>query len=431
MSAKQQNVASTHVDIAIVGGGFVGTTLAIMLARAYPQWAVALIEAKPQATTQDFSAASPLDARATVISAGSMEILAALGLWKKLATTATAIGQIHVSDRGYSAGSLIDAAQHQQSALGYVVENQALGDILGEQLSALPNIQALRDTRVDKLLAVGGGSTLTLSPAKHEPWLLHARLTVIAEGGDSSLRNALGIAVTRQDYQQTALIATVAFSHPHQGVAYERFTEQGPLAVLPLGGAGGKHGALVWTLPNQALEQMLAHSDDELLSQLQEHFGYRLGKFTAIGQRHHYPLALVEAEEQIRSGIVLVGNAAHYLHPVAGQGFNLAVRDLTALVAALFQAENHKQNIGSLHTLQDYMQRQRMDQLLTIGLSDRLIKYFSNRSLPLVTLRHLGFLSLALFPPLREHFVLQTMGLLSPAQPWLAEQTGVSGENVE
>lgn len=410
-----------QVDIAIVGGGMVGASLALLLAEAQPDWRIALVEARVLAdsasdtashTTDSHTTDSPSaeDARSTALAYGSAEILDQLGLWAAIAPRATAIQQVHVSDRGHLAGSLIDAVQEQVPALGYVVANAHLGRQLALGLKARPNICVYSPARVTHCQTQASGMVLELESPRG-PLALSARLTAIADGGDSPLRRQLGIATQVRDYQQTAIIANVSFSEPHGGVAYERFTADGPLALLPLGESpGGRRAALVWTLPQAQAEAMAEAPEAEFLAQLQSRFGFRLGRLTGVGQRQAYPLQLLLAEEQIRSGLVLVGNAAHFLHPVAGQGFNLALRDCVALTHSLSQAAAEGKSPGDLSVLSRYLEAQTLDQQLTVGFSDRLVRLFSSSSLPLVALRHLGLISLELAPPLKKLLTRQTLG---------------------
>ena len=196
------------------------------------------------------------------------------------------------------------------------------------------------------------------------------------------------------------------------GVAYERFTEQGPMALLPLGESDqASRCALVWTLPSEQLEATLALSDDELLALLQTRFGYRLGRFCRIGKRQSYSLQLQMISEQVRSSLVVLGNAAHYLHPVAGQGFNLALRDCVALTDTLQDASKRSQSLGDLSVLQSYLSKQQNDQDLTVNFSDQIVKVFSSQKLPKQLFRSAGFLALALFPEAKQFLAKQTMGV--------------------
>ncbi len=397
-----------NFDIAIIGGGMVGASLALLLASQKPEWKIALLEAKLFSDADQYQ--SNFDARSTAISQGSVEILRELGVWEKLAQHATSISQVHVSDAGHFMGGLIDASTYDLDAVGYVIPNAWIGRVLFAQLKTQNNIYLMTSVRVEKLIPLQHGAQLVVQSA-HETFELNCKLSVVADGGDSPLRKSLGIDSHIKDYDQTALIANVAYSEPHKGVAYERFTAQGPLALLPLGdSASAKESALVLTLPRDQASDIVALNDDEFLQHLQQRFGNRLGKFLRVSHRHTYELKLVTASEQIRSHIVLVGNAAHFLHPVAGQGFNLSLRDCICLVDALIQGEVAGKQLGELSALQDYLDRQQLDQILTIEFSDKLVRLFSSSSLPLIALRHLGFVGLDLMPGVKSQFASQTMG---------------------
>lgn len=397
-------------DIAIIGGGMVGASLALLLAEQKPDWQIALLEAQPFAEIDQTHFQPSFDSRSTAIAQGSVDILRELGVWEHLAKHATAISQVHVSDAGHFMGGLIDADTYNLDAVGYVIPNAWIGRVLLAQLQTKTNIHLFAPVRVEKLIPQQAGAHLMVKSGD-DIFTLTTKLAVVADGGDSPLRKSLGIDSNIKDYSQTALIANIAYSEAHKGVAYERFTSQGPLALLPLGeSASAKESALVLTLPRDQAADILALNDDDFLQHLQIRFGNRLGKFTRVSQRHAYELKLITASEQIRSHIVLVGNAAHFLHPVAGQGFNLSLRDCVCLVDALIQGDAAGKHMGELSVLQDYLNRQALDQTLTIEFSDKLVRLFSSASLPLIALRHLGFVGLDLLPAVKSHFAAQTMG---------------------
>jgi 2-octaprenylphenol hydroxylase len=403
-------MTTTNYDIAIIGGGMVGASLALLINQQKPDWQIALLEAQPFADEGQAQYQPSFDARSTAIAQGSVEILRELGVWENVVQHATAISQVHVSDAGHFMGGLIDANTYDVDAVGYVIPNAWIGRVLLAQLHTKTNIHLFAPVRVEKLIPQQTGAQLIVKSSE-KVFELITKLAVVADGGDSPLRKSLGIDSNSKDYGQTALIANIAYSEAHQGVAYERFTAQGPLALLPLGeSANAKESALVLTLPRDQAAEIIALSDEAFLQHVQTRFGYRLGTFTHVSQRYAYELKLITASEQIRSHIVLVGNAAHFLHPVAGQGFNLSLRDCVCLVDALIQGEASGKKIGELSVLQDYLDRQALDQTLTIEFSDKLVRLFSSSSLPLIALRHLGFLGLDLLPAVKTQFAAQTMG---------------------
>jgi 2-octaprenylphenol hydroxylase len=413
-------------DIAIIGGGMVGTSLASLLAASQPQLRIALIEAQPFAQADELHFQPSFDARSTALSYGSAKVLRELGLWQTLQQHITPITQVHVSDRGHFLGGVIDAAENNLDAVGYVVENAWLGKVLLAQVQAQKNIQCFAASVVTGLTPQQDGALLSVTSNKQDFYLKTA-LAVVADGGDSPLRRALGIGTQTRAYGQTAIITNVEFSEPHQGIAYERFTDQGPLALLPLGeSVHAQQSALVWTLPSSQADDILALSDADFLAQLQQRFGFRVGHFKRVAARYAYPLQLVLAEEQIRSHLVLLGNAAHFLHPVAGQGFNLALRDCVCLVETLREAISQQKNPGDLAVLQNYLHKQTLDQQITVEFSDKLVRLFSSDYLPFIALRHLGLLSLESIPFIKQQFVAQTMGTAGRQFRWKLDETNAA-----
>lgn len=388
----------SRVQLAIVGGGLVGASLALALqagARARG-WKIVLVE--PFAPGDAWQPS--YDARSSAISYGSRQIFERLGLWPALAERAEAITQIQVSDRGRFGATRLSAADEGVPALGYVLENAWMGHCLWRALD--PEVVEWRcPAEVTRMEALGDGYRLHLADASS----LDCDLAVLADGGRSGLREQLGIAVRHTPYEQCALIANISPAEPHGGQAFERFTEQGPLALLPL---PERRCALVWTRPPVDAERLRALPEREFLDELQQAFGYRLGSLRQVGARHVYPLALVEAAEQVRPHLVILGNAAHSLHPVAGQGFNLSLRDAQALAETLLADDCA---VGDFAALQRYLQRQQQDQALTVGFSDRVTRLFGRGEPLLVAGRTLGLLGLDLLPPAKRWFARQAMGL--------------------
>lgn len=413
LTSKDMNDSTTinretiDTDIAIIGGGMVGAAQAALLAQTNPQWRIRLIEAFPMPQGKP-SFQPSFDDRSTAIAQGSVMLLRQLGIWPQLQQHGTPIDQVHVSDKGHFGGALIDRREQHVEALGYVVPNAWIGRVLIAHLHQLTNVEIVAPATVEQLLPRVDGAKLQLRRGDQSV-AITAQLAIIADGAQSPLRESLGIDCQQQSYEQTAIIANIGLQQSHQGVAYERFTDQGPMALLPLGESlQGRTSALVWTQPKAAAEDLLTLSDEHFLHQLQQRFGYRLGRFIGVGKRDSYPLSLSVAKEQIRSSLVVMGNAAHFLHPVAGQGFNLALRDCAALATSLMEAGDAP--LGALSRLNRYMELQRMDQQATIHFSDQLTKLFSTASLPQAALRALGFVGLECVPPAKHWFTRQTMG---------------------
>lgn len=385
--------------IAIVGGGLVGASLALALQQGGARergWQISLIE--PHAPGDGFQPS--YDARCSALAWGTRLIYERLGLWPAIAERAEPIRRIHVSERGRLAAVHLEAAEEGVPALGYVVENAWLGHCLWQALHR-DSLDWRCPARVADARAIAGGYRLTLDDGSP----LDCELLVLADGGRSDLRERLGIHVRRTPYGQTALIANVTPSQAHGGEAFERFTSDGPMALLPL---ADDRCALVWTRPDADAARLLALDERAFLAELQEAFGYRLGAFVRLGARYSYPLTLLEAAEQVRSHLVVIGNAAHGLHPIAGQGYNLSLRDVMALAETLLQDEAP---LGELASLQRYLESQRLDQTLTVGFSDRVTRLFSTARAPLAQARSLGLLALELWPAGKRWFARQAMGL--------------------
>ena len=388
----------SRVNLAIIGGGLVGASLALALQAGAKArgWKIVLIEPFAPGDTYQPS----YDARSSALSFGARQIYERLGLWQDIARRAEPIRQILVSDRGRFGAARLSAIEEGVPALGYVAENAWLGQCLWRGLDE--SVVSWRvPAEVKHMQALADGYRLTLDDETE----LECDLAVLADGGRSSLREQLGIGVRQRPYNQSALIANITPSEAHCGQAFERFTDEGPMALLPL---PENRCALVWTRTGKDVERLAALDDRAFLSELQNVFGYRLGTLRQVGARHVYPLNLIEAEEQVRSHLVVLGNAAHSLHPIAGQGFNLSLRDAHALAEALLASDKLP---GDLPTLLAYRERQRLDQQMTVGFSDQVTRLFGSTQPLVATGRNLGLLGLDLLPGAKRWFARQAMGL--------------------
>lgn len=385
-------------SLAIIGGGLVGASLALALqdgARARG-WRIHLIE--PFEPGHEYQPS--YDARSTALSYGTRLIYQRLGLWEHIAERVEPILRIHVSERGSFGAARLDCAREGVEALGYVVENAWIGHCLWQALDDQVVIRHC-PAEVERLEPGATGYRLSFTDGQQ----LECDLTVLADGGRSGLREQLGIQVSRRPYGQTALIANITPGKPHGGLAFERFTEDGPMALLPL---QDDRCALVWTRSQADAARLAQAHEAVFLGELQEAFGYRLGALQQVGARHLYPLTLIEAEEQVRSGLVVLGNAAHSLHPIAGQGYNLSLRDVEALSVALLRSDAA---LGDLAVLQEYARRQRFDQRVTVGFSDQVTRLFGDSGRLVAAGRNLGLLGLDLMPAAKRWFARQAMGL--------------------
>jgi 2-octaprenyl-6-methoxyphenol hydroxylase len=387
-------------DILIVGGGLVGASLVRALQGRGLR--IAVVEAVQFETRSE----SGYDDRAIALAHGTQRIFESLGLWDDLVMEATPIHRIHVSDRGHCGFTHMDRAEEGLSALGYVVPARILGQVLGE-LARLPEgvdfycPATLTDLNIET-------ERVTASLLRDdETLLLAARLVVAADGSGSAVRERLGIPVIERDYGQSAVIANITPQLPHRHVAYERFTDTGPMAVLPM---TVDRCALVWTIDSRETGEILGLSDEEFLSRLQERFGYRLGRFERVGRRHAYPLRLVKAQESIRHRLALVGNAAHTLHPIAGQGFNLGVRDIAVLAEVLVDALAEGHDPGELAVLNRYDTWRHADHQRVTAFTDALARLFTLPVPAFGMVRGAGMLALDLLPPAKRLLTRVTMG---------------------
>jgi len=405
-----------NVDIVIAGGGMVGVSLALQLDALLPSdISILLVEgfSLPDPEASDATEYHPsFDARSTALSYSSRLIYERMQVWDALQSWLCPIESIHVSSRGRFGSAVMRAQEYDWPALGYVVENAWLGQSLLQALYRRDRVQVCSPAKVIAVEASEVGVRLGLDGPLPQ---LNAGLLLVADGSDSGLREQLGVAVSEKSYDQHALVANVSFAEPHGGCAYERFTSDGPLALLPLLPADDANRCgLVWTLPPAEAQQLLACPQDEFLQALQTRFGYRLGRLQQVGERYTYGLALLQANEQVRQGVVVMGNAAHALHPVAGQGFNLALRDVAELGRVLCEGLAAGLPVGDLDMLQRYQQRQSADQYKTIQLSDRLPGLFMHQD-PLLGLgRDLALSGLDILPGLKREFVRHAAGVAGP-----------------
>ncbi len=382
-------------DVAIAGGGMVGLSLAAALA----ELPLDVVVIEPVAAAAE--AQPSFDSRTTALSSGSRRVLEGVGIWRGIAGEATPIGRIHVSEQGAFGTACLTAAEQGVAALGYTIENRLLGRALRERVAAVQRLN-LCPSRVSEVQP-GEEAVLLRTDAGDS---FAARLVVAADGAQSAVRQALGIGARVSDYGQHAIVAHVDTARFHDYTAYERFTPTGPIAVLPI--AGGR-SAIVWTLAPDAARRVLALEDDAFIAQLQEAFGLRLGRFTRVGSRQSYPLALTKSERLTAPRAVILGNAAQALHPVAGQGFNLALRDVAMLAELL--ADSGGGDPGAAALLDRYAAWRAPDREAVIRFTDSLVRGFGMPLAPLRRLRGSGLLLFDLLRPVKHEFARRTMGL--------------------
>ena len=386
----------------------VGISLALLLAQQQSDWKVLLLEAQAYDNSDNHSNHPSFDSRSTALSWSSRKIFQAAGLWSELESHTSAIKNIHVSDRGHIGLTRISADEAGVDALGYVIENRWIGNVLLKKFTATA-VEIMAPERVAKITPLKSGVRLNLEKSGEA---IETSLLVIADGANSQTAQKLGIHSDKKPYGQQGIIANIALQDAHNGVAYERFTDQGPMAMLPLPDFDGSpRCALVWTQPPERAAELMTATDKDFLQALQESFGYRMGMVEKVGERVAYPLALTTASEQVRRNIVVLGNAAHSLHPVAGQGFNLSLRDVATLADVLGKAKSAGTDFSSLETLERYQQQQLADQQNTLMFSDNLPKLFAQASSVVALGRNSGLVMMDLLPSLRSRFAKFGMGM--------------------
>jgi 2-octaprenyl-6-methoxyphenol hydroxylase len=380
---------SARFDVAIVGGGMVGASLAAALAPL--GLTVALIEAVPH----DAAAQPSFDERTTALSNGSRRILDAIGVWSAIAAVAAPIARIHVSDQGRFGCARIDARDQGLAAMGYVVPNRALGAALWGRLQGCRTLRTFCPSEVSRVSPGESSVGIEISGAATGATAIEARLIVAADGVHSAVRQAFGIAADSRDYGQTAIITTVLPQRFHDHVAYERFTENGPLALLPL--ADGRC-TLVLTVSADLAPAAMGWSDEQFLREVQRRFGFRLGRFLKVGRRYAYPLSLTRARSTSAPRCALVGNAAQALHPVAGMGFNLGLRDVACLAELLADAGSEA-DAGDTALLEAYSDWRFADRRAIVAFTDGLVRVFASPLGAVRRLRNLALLTFDLLPP--------------------------------
>jgi len=396
-------------DILIAGGGMVGATLACALAGNGAR--IALLEAVPPAAGGQPS----YDDRGLSLSLSSIRILDAVGIWPDLGAAGTPIRHIHVSDRGHFGFVRLHASELGLDAFGCVVVAREFGRVLNQRITTLPDVDFLCPVQIGAVAVNSAHVSLDL---KHEGEArrVSGRLLVAADGAHSGIASQLGIMNRVKDYGQTAIVANVTPQRHLPNTAFERFTDTGPVALLPL---SEERYVMVYCVKTSERDACMELGGEAFRERLQQRFGRRLGRIIKVGARKSYPLQLVEPERQVHERIVLLGNSAHTIHPNGAQGLNLCLRDLAGLVERLIPALAAGGDPGASALLSDYLAERLPDQRRIIGFSDRLAELFGNQ-LPLrVAARDAGMLLTDLIPALKRDFARMAMGV-GPRQPGMA-----------
>ncbi len=395
-------IQRTDYDIIIVGGGMVGTSLALALQPL--DLRIAVIEAVARGAEQQPS----FDDRSTALSRSTQRMFEAIGLWPDIVAAATPIRNIHVSDKGRFGFAHIDAEEQRVEALGYVVINRVLGQVLQQAMAEADNVDFMCPARITAVWTGEESATATLVEASGSRDVT-GRLLVAADGANSAVRDMIGISARRVDYEQWAVIGNLLPEQAPANRAFERFTEDGPIAMLPV---ADNRAAFVWIQAPDGAREMLELGDTAFVERLQTAFGNRLGRFSRVGKRAAYPLALTKANSLIARRSVVVGNAAHGLHPVAAQGFNLGLRDVAALCDCIADAKSSGSlDPGSPSVLEFYAEWRKADQSKVLRFTDGLVNLFADSRPPVRALRNAAMIGFDLVPGVRRLFAKHTMGL--------------------
>ena len=400
----------TVQKVIIVGGGMVGLSLALMLAKQ--NIAVQLLEAIRYPNYEDDQLApyhSSFDARNTALSRRSVMIYQQLGLWDALQQHATPILQVHITEQGSFGKARLVAEQEKVESFGQVIENAWLGRVLLTQVRQQALIELIDGVEVTSLEQ--DQQQVTIRALRDQETLeLQTQLLIAADGRDSFCRQAIGVGVDVHDYDQVAIVTAVQTSKPHNHVGFERFSALGPLALLPLPGEFRR--SVVWPVKKGTEAEWLGEENDQhFLDALQQTYGDRAGKFEKTGKRFSYPLSQVLAHKQAVGRVVLMGNAAHTIHPVAGQGFNLCLRDADVLVRFLTQHLTQSDDIGDPENLLAYEQSRLKDQQRVIKFCDSVVRGFSNQNPVLKLLRNTGLVAFDVVPGIKPLVANYAMGL--------------------
>lgn len=397
-------------QVIIVGGGMVGLSLSLMLAKA--NIAVKLLEAVKYPNYDDQNVApyhSSFDARNTALSRRSVQIYQKLGLWDALQQHATPILQVHITEQGSFGKARLIAEQEKVESFGQVIENAWLGRVLLTQVRQQPLIELIDGVQVTALTQ--NAEQVHIEAKRGEEVLkLESKLLIAADGRDSFCRQAIGVGVDVHDYDQVAIVTTVQTSKPHEQVGFERFSALGPLALLPL--PGEYRRSVVWPVKKGTEDEWLGDENDQhFLNALQQTYGDRAGKFEKTGKRFSYPLSQVLAHKQAVGRVILMGNAAHTIHPVAGQGFNLCLRDADVLVRYLVNQLTASDDIGNPDNLLAYEQARLSDQQRVIKFCDTVVRGFSNQNPLLKLIRNTGLIAFDVIPGVKPLVANYAMGL--------------------
>jgi 2-octaprenyl-6-methoxyphenol hydroxylase len=388
-------------DVVIIGAGMVGASLACALAPSGLR--IGIIESVTLSNEQQ----SSYDDRGITLSPSSKRILERIDVWQQVQSSTTPIKKIHISEQGRFGFTHLDAAESGHSELGHVVVARSLGQALHKQMSTFENVNLICPAELKHFQQTDIGMNLEIAHSDHVE-TMSAGLLVGADGSRSLVRRLAEINTKENDFKQTAIVANVTTQKPNNATAYERFTKHGPVALLPI---DKNRSVLVFTVDKDNANYYLNMSDKEYIKVIEAEFGRRLGKIEQVGQRRSYPILFIEAVEQFQEQLILLGNAAHSIHPNAAQGFNLGLRDVAGLAECIFTGIEKGQATDDISILESYISLRAADQQRVMQFTNRLANSFYN-DLPLLSsARNMAMLLLDLIPDLKTSFVEKTMGI--------------------
>ncbi|MGF1641287.1 MAG: UbiH/UbiF/VisC/COQ6 family ubiquinone biosynthesis hydroxylase [Rhodospirillales bacterium] len=400
-----------RTDVLIVGGGLVGGTLACALGGAGLN--VVVIDAADPASVLG----AGFDGRASAIALSSRRLLERTGLWPRMRNEAAPMLDIRVSEGRSRLFLHYDHHDIGDEPFGHMVENRVFRTAVSQRLGELETVVVMAPARVADLARSASAVEARLADGRR----IVAPLAVAAEGRDSPTRDRAGIRLTRWSYRQTAIVCTVAHERPHHFVAHEHFLPAGPFAILPL---LGNRSSIVWTERTDLASAIMALDDAGFTQELARRFGDFLGRLEVIGPRWSYPLSLQFAEKAVALRLVLVGDALHGMHPIAGQGLNMGLRDVAALFDVLAEARDLGLDLGGADVLERYQRWRRFDNALMLAMTDGLNRLFSNNIWPLRLARDVGMAGVDRIPPLKKLFMRHAMGVVGELPSLMREQPG-------
>lgn len=391
-------------DAIVLGGGLVGLSTATALGQA----GLSVIAVDRE--TPSLAAADPFDGRGSAIAWGSAQALRGIGLWAMLEPHAAPIDEIRVSDGESRLFLHYDHEQVGGDPLGYIIENRFTRRALYARLAALQTVTLLAPAQAVRVARASGGVEVGLADGR----TIRARLAIAADGRDSPTRTSAGIGVMRWSYHQTGIVCSITHEKPHRGMAHERFLPAGPFAVLPLPDSetGAHRSSIVWTERDELVPAMMALDDAQFAQEIAYRFGDSLGAIAVAGPRWAYPLSLLQADRYTDLRLALAGDAAHVMHPIAGQGFNLGLRDVAALAECVVDAHRLGLDIGGADVLERYARWRRFDTVALLAVTDGLVRLFSNDVAPVRLVRDLGLGIVQQLPGLKRFFMRHAMGVV-------------------